>query len=770
MKFYPRVIPVVFCLALAAGCGVPLPAVTPTVEPSDTPTLESTQVAEQATPTQVIRLSATPTNLPPTSSATTLPPTQADTPTITGTPLPSITPTLTSTATASPTDTPLPTRTDTPTVTRTPLPSVTPTLTPTPTDLPTDTPQPTATDTPIPTPTPLPLPNPTDTPPPTATSTATVTPSPTVTRTPLPSVTPSPTATTTSTATPRPTLTPTDDLTLQAQIRETIIARQQPSATLRVTATIDQTRVFEAQRTVVARLATDQPVTPPTLDVTPVRITATPGGPSLGLVDTPLPSSPIASTDVAAVPGPSATPTPFTPTPIAVDLYNPAYVTPLPTPILISRPAFTFVNVEAFRFTVPSGISFNYQGTELQGGVNLFAVNPASSDSYARTLTTGELRYQLPGTGVEQSPSFAPFFEGFGVAGAASNKNFISDLEWSPNGQYLSFIVSPPGGTDVANAGVWFWPAGESDAYTLLHDCVSNDDASCDLVSNRPAGNWRSIRMDWAPESSRLLVTLSLPGEGRQALTLLPAVRDVNYASSAPDFARYDSGSWLADGRILVSGRRPDGTVIIGTVDGNFGDEQVILDASAAGLWVQDAVQRPDGAIVALSRPGDPNGALRLTDSSGQPISDFIGDGPPSRVEWAADRNSVVLLVGGRQYLVDARTGAVQQVDTTDGVQVGTSAPPRDPGVPAFPQGVELGSRYAPGQQLVFIGGGTRNVRAEPSTSTGDVVGRIEPREFVAILAGPYVGEGYTWYRISTARNEIGWAALEEGGFQLLQP
>lgn len=205
--------------------------------------------------------------------------------------------------------------------------------------------------------------------------------------------------------------------------------------------------------------------------------------------------------------------------------------------------------------------------------------------------------------------------------------------------------------------------------YPLIRDCVSGGYNSCQLVRPSNAQFWKTVDVQWSPVSGRneILLTVELTAESRQALAMVQPVRDAKYAENAPTFVRYDYGYWNPDGNgIVVSGRRPDGRVIIGQVNSQFGGEQVLFDASAAGLWMQDAVRRPDGQIVALGRPGGPhdNGAVALYNQFGQAISGPIGSAAPDAVEWYPDRSAVVVTVGDRQYAANAVSGIV--VDTTD--------------------------------------------------------------------------------------------------------
>ncbi len=725
---------------LLSACGTSVPNVTPTVRPSATPTDIPTRIAEQPSRTPLILLTDTPT-LTQTSTATLL---------LTQTASQTATATATNTGPLTPSNTPTLTRT----VTNTPIPTVIGPLAPSMT----------------PSLTPLILPG--------STGTPTATPTPDLARTRVAQQQATRAALT-------PTHTPDALATQQAAFRQTLAARR-ASATPLIGAT--------ATRTIA-----------PTLDVTPTFITATPGSAS-----TPVPSTPIAAQPQVTAGGALATrsATPFTPTPIPESLYRPAVVTPVPAPTL-GAPTFNNTNLSAFTFGDGGPSTFILSGQSITSDGSVFAPNPVYPDSYARTDALGMIHYETP-QGEAGVYTFDPFWPGYWVPTAEENKNFVSAITWSPDGEKFAFIVTPPFPGDTIGAGVYYWQPGGG--YRLLYDCPElHVWSSCSLVRN-PLPEHISQQLEWSPDSNRLLVSLDLPRLDRGGLVVVEALPIDSYDDSAPPIIGYDSGSWLGPDTILVSGRRHnDARVIIGTINYPFGNydslneallnERILYDGSVNNTWVQDAVMRPNGQIVTLCKRGLSNGGpdnrpLRLCALQNGALVELtgdIGDAQPQVVSWSADRNIVVLQISGQQYSVAVDAQQVAPVSTAQTIQLGNTrisqsvnisgtgsagvAPigVREPAnngsdTVAPPDGVIAGSRYQPGQQVQYIGGANRNLRDLPNLSTSTVIGYVAPDEFVAILAGPHTSNDFTWWLVSTARDQQGWLAAEFGGTSLLSP
>ena len=297
---------------------------------------------------------------------------------------------------------------------------------------------------------------------------------------------------------------------------------------------------------------------------------------------------------------PTATSTRFQPT---VVVRQDLIVEQIP-PAVFASSTFSTHGASAYQYDVGFGQSFNYQGLQLRGGVVLFSPNPAASDSYLRTDQVGMLWYRPVNVANEGAMSYSPLYEGFSTPSSDDNKNRVVEIDWSADGTQFTFRIDTPPGQDNVNAGVWFWQRENvtptDPTYPVIRDCVTAGYISCQIVSPSNARYWKTIDVAWSPVRGRndILLTLELTEEGRQALAIVHATRNANYAKQAPEFFRYDYGHWNTDGSgIVVSGRRADGRVIIGMVNSDLRGERVILDASAVGLWVarcRPPSQRPD--------------------------------------------------------------------------------------------------------------------------------------------------------------------------------
>lgn len=807
-----------------SACNLQRPDVTLTLAPIDTRTPVATELPDAPTATRIpsaspaMTSSVTVTIIDVTTATSTPTPSATASATVspTATPISTATPTRTSTDASSATSTF--TVTNTPSATSTPTASASATATSTPSNAataqPTATQSATATDTLLPTSTYTSLP--TDTPMPTLPPTTTDTTVPTNTSTSTSTLTEAPTATRTSSPVPPPTLTATVQPSPTRILPATPTQIATPTPTITLAVSLPQQAEEETPTDTVDTLLPDLATPPPrpTLDETEVwKLLATrpprPAPPATGTAEstdlptgTPLPTAPADATSGSTIvlatqesgdtgprdersvvstpqsqdsqPSPPPSPTVFQQPTVEVrrDLLQPVI-----QPIVPERAPFTISDASVFEFSVGQGQVFTFEDIQLADGVRLFLPNPVDSTSFLRTDFKGVLRYRPLGAAQEEEMGYPPYFQGSSGAidSIDQNKNRIVELDWSADGRQFSFRIDPPQGTDNGNAGVWFWhpqavPAQNTN-FAIIHDCPADGYNSCIYVHRTgPLWHWKTIGVQWSPivGNNSLLLTLQLPQEGRNALAVAQAVTDRNYAGNLPAVVRYDYGAWNPDGNgITVSGRRPDGRVIIGAVDNNLQGERIILDASARGLWLRDAVRLPNGQVVALGRPGAPqSGPVALYDQFGEQISAFIGNAPPEDVRWYPDRSAVVVSVQGRQHTVQVAGGAVEDAsDLAANPQFGAETVGVASGIP---NAVIQDTEYYPGQQL-RIAIPFLNVRGEPTTTSG-IVSTLQQGDYVAIFAGPYENEGYRWWRIQTSADDFGWIAGTIDGAPTVRP
>ena len=663
----------------------------------------------------------------------------------------------------------------------------------------------------------------TDTALPTATSSATATETSTATQTQLPTATATdePTATNTLQPTATATLAPTDtpSATLPPTPTRILIETERPTATPTATDTeaASLPQRLEAATPSATSTATDLPVIEsaptipprPTLDETevakllatpkprptvPPTWTAAPTLPPTNTIAAPSPDAPapleaattrsdevFVSTPIAVTPEaqfevpdntPTATPTIVQPT-VAVrsDLLRPVIQPPV-----AQEATFSISGASVYQYNVGVGEIFTFNNNiQLGGGVRLFLQNPVDPNSFLRTDQKGVLRFRPIGVAQESEFGYSPYFAGFSsqIPSYEQNKNRIVELDWSADGRQFSFRIDTPLGLDNASAGVWFWqPRLDSQydpTYQLIRDCPVPGYNPCNFVYPSNARHWKTFGVQWSPlpGDNNVLLSVLLPEEGRNAQAIVQALRDPTKADNAPNFVRYDYGSWNPGGQgITVSGRRPDGRVIIGAVNNNLSGEQVILDGSARGLWLRDAVRLPNGQYRALGRPGGPgSGPVALYDQYGNQMSDFIGSAAPEDVRWFPDRSAVLVSVQGRQYTIPAAGGSVtDNTEATFNPQFG-EAPAA--AASSIPDAVIAGSEYSPGQQL-RIAVNYLNLRSGPSTANAVQAGLVFG-DYVAIIAGPYDNEGYRWWQAQTAAGRVGWLAGTINGAPTLQ-
>ncbi|MFW5771690.1 MAG: hypothetical protein ACOCZH_00095 [Phototrophicaceae bacterium] len=752
-------------LVVAACSSEGVPRVTPTVAPTDTPQT-GTPIAELPSRTPFITVTST------------------DAPTVTSTA------TATTTATSAPTQTNTPDPSETATVTPSTTPTATPTLTRTPSRTPT--PEPTNTRRP----TPLPLPEQatitptatlTSTPTATATATATDTNTPTATATDTPTATATPTASATATPPLPPTLSIDEirgTVTARAVLTQTQVALSAtPTPNLVLTETAIADAVFATRtalpltQTAAAASPTPNPqdialtetaiatvlTPPPTIAVSPTVITATPGG------TTPVPTPP---EDLGILPpeggepeeefppdadATAAVPTPTFAAPTVPPVLAPATLQSNWRELIVPR---TTTNLGPQSFTLGEVIPLSLGNIGLGGGAlpTLFATRPGEGPGYAQTSPTGQLFVETGGGPFIPPEPFSPFVGQ--VSSPDQNDYFVTAVSWSNDGRYLAFVVDGDRGghpNPTAEDGVHYLDTATGAVRTVVRDCPFEGHPGCLLGGARDFFA-QSTEVQWSPGGSRLLVRQQVADRDRGALLVVPLDQS---DERQPPTLNFDYGSWTRDGRrLVVSGRSPENAVIIGIVDADGGNLQVIFNGSDNGIWVQHAAQQPDGDIVALGRPAAEQ-AVRIIDQDGRFLTGPIGSAAPDTVIWNSNRSAVSVVAGGQQFIAYV-DGRVQEVSPGAEVPGGTAQQ-------LVPSGVVEGSRFAPGQQ-VQINAEQLNVRQRPSVDSPLNGGFLVRGEYVRILAGPLEADGLAWWQVRTADGRAGWVAGTINGFDALVP
>lgn len=591
----------------------------------------------------------------------------------------------------------------------------------------------------------------------TVTNTATLTPSHTptaITPTSPPSITPLPTLGPTSTL--PPTSTPT-----ASQTSRPVPTRIPPTRTPNLTATVLEATNRAPTLTLAPTITLTPSLTlvPPTLDVTPTFILTEALTPIPPEIAETLPA--VISTDTTVET--AATPT-FPPAPTVANVQPPPTLSIISfnntNPTVITR-AFALGGGGAF--SVSNGIS----------NPTLFVPNPVFANSYLMTDETG-LIFEVNG-GERQRFTGGQFPDT--PTSRADNNHVIVDAVWSPDGRAVAIIVDSWSVDNQATSddGVWFYVPGEVAPTQLLVHCPPNAADQCQ-ITQIPGVPYTYIARSivWSPNSQFILAEADGFDIGRRVLFVLSRGTS---RSNRPNALYYEYGDWSGDGqRIVVSGRGPDGRVVLGSVALDGSDEQIVLDGSAVGLWLQDGVQRPDGTLVALGRAGDANGPMQIYNQNGIALTDVIGTSRPVVVKWSPGRSAVyVQTEDGRKFVADVNGGISEitnQVGDIRAVNWGRQPPDSGTGVAIGtpPAGVIEGARLQPGQQLrVNSNTGQLNLREGPSRSANSI-GLVTNGEYVAILAGPTEADGVEWWRVQIANGQQGWIAGRINGFDVLVP
>jgi hypothetical protein len=344
---------------------------------------------------------------------------------------------------------------------------------------------------------------------------------------------------------------------------------------------------------------------------------------------------------------------------------------------------------------------------------------------------------------------------------------------------YLAFLIDTERddnpNNDSNNDGIWLYQLGDG-ARQIFGECPPAAQTACIVDFGGEPSRYNSLHFEWNSRSDALLVEVLLTEENRRAFKTV----SINANLDQPTHTyRYDFASWSWDGRrVLASGGGEDGRVGLRWIDPASGGVQLVMDSGSQSLWLQDAVERPNGQIVAL---GSVNGAIsaqRLYDGSGTPLTAQIGFGAPEQVKWSPDRSTVLVVVnesGVRHYYVAEVSGAVREitasiagalaVEWVGGVPPATTDTSETVPTPTL----GLQSRYGLNinQQVQVIVPAGVNLREQPSTAAMEIA-LINTFDYVVIIGGPVEGEGTLWWLVQTGSGQVGWAAESFNGVQLL--
>jgi hypothetical protein len=410
-----------------------------------------------------------------------------------------------------------------------------------------------------------------------------------------------------------------------------------------------------------------------------------------------------------------------------------------------------------------------------------FARNPVDPSRMAVVDARGLLYMFFGGLTAQDGARIrvSPFVADFEPASADENQARVRQIGWSPDGTYLAFLVDAEADD---RDGVWYTNNPQQDgiryAVQVFRECPLVMSA-CTVNFGGGPFVYNSLRFEWNNRSDALLIELYLPGESRRAFTVVGLNAD---PTQLPRTYRYDYASWSWDGtRMLASGGGEDGRVGLRWIDPATGDVQLFLDSGAGGLWLQDAVQRPGGEIVALGSALGANSPMRLFDGGGVPLTDPIGSTAPERVVWSPDRSAALIVTFDgfiRRYYIASVSGMVQEITETiagalavewiGGVPPPTSDQMGATSTSAAPPAA-VQSRYglSVNQQVQVVAPAGLNLRTLPSTDSPDLA-LLNAFEYVVIVSGPVEAEGLIWWQVQTATGLVGWSAESAAGIQLL--
>ena len=370
--------------------------------------------------------------------------------------------------------------------------------------------------------------------------------------------------------------------------------------------------------------------------------------------------------------------------------------------------------------------------------------NPAHEVQFAARNSLGSL-YFIQRDGQSERLSISPASR-YEAQSAETNRAFVGDLRWSVNGEHLAILIH----SDLsAEDGIWWMRPGISAPERLLVDCPRSEHPGCQIIDRSDGPyTWRTFSMDWSPDGETLLARVKIyEPRAHSALMLLKPGRDYN---RLPLILDYEYGSWLADGRLLVSGQ-------------GVSEPANLAIYSAQGLWLSEirtnntislhfAAEATDGQIYALGRAEGKLSLYQLADGQAKAVGSPLILPWPEFAHWDWERSALDITVEGQVYSLYTQA-------------TGNWANPIDE--LGLPSGVVLGADYSPGEQL-RVSSAALNLRNAPSLD-GEIITLLRQSEFVLVLAGPYESGAEVWWKVQDAVGHIGWVAGESEGQKLLE-
>ncbi len=370
------------------------------------------------------------------------------------------------------------------------------------------------------------------------------------------------------------------------------------------------------------------------------------------------------------------------------------------------------------------GLTYPDQLTYSTTGVIAFSVAPVGTLAYVSAdgmLTVGGLAVLPPSVPNGPLPR-------------------VSALAWSPGGDWLATVLTTPGAADALGG------AHPVDGLNLRSTNGSLVQLQPNIYADDGSQRIFTGPIVWRPDGSELLtgVTTAAGTSFARVNITTGAIAPLWNDSTLPPEA-YKQASWTNDGgAIIVSGADSVLQIDPDTLAART------LVANDTGLWPEQAIETPSGALSFISRP--PGGLaqlhrVQLGQAPPAPISNGLT--PTGKIEtlWDSTGQQVIIVVHdtpdsllGTAFLRDA-DGLLHDLSPLTGAM----------GSPQW------GPLFKPGDtaRVRTTAGDPLNLRDTPG---GNVIQGLPDGTRVFVMEGPRSASGYRWWRVQTASGIAGWA------------